>query len=401
MKIEQLPAEFIAALPVLEQIEAAGFEAYFVGGCVRDTLLGKPLHDIDIATSAYPSEIKAIFKKTVDTGIEHGTVMILDHGQGYETTTFRTESGYQDYRRPDEVTFVRSLAEDLKRRDFTINALAMDPRGEVIDLFDGIADLKAGLLQAVGDANERFNEDALRMMRAVRFASQLNFTIAPATIAGLEQNAPLLSKIAVERIQVEFEKLMLGQQPVTALKLMAQTGLLTAAPVLAAIAPGLNQLMTTVTWPLTTPATVWTAVAVTNGWDHQQINAELKAWKLSNDLIKLVQAQRAYYQAATTGTVDAMISFAASEVIIRGASAVAQLLGQPFDETAALQQYRDLPIHNQRELAVNGGQLIQAGLQPGPALGQTLQRLLTAVVTGELTNDAKQLIQAATADKEQ
>ncbi|WP_369395354.1 tRNA nucleotidyltransferase domain-containing protein [Limosilactobacillus equigenerosi] len=158
--------------------------------------------------------------------------------------------------------------------------------------------------------------------------------------------------------------------------------------------------MTVSTWPLTTPATVWTVVAVTNGWDHQQINTELKSWKLSNDLIKLVQAQRTYYQAAMTGTVDAMVSFAASEVIIRGASAVAQLLGHSFDETSALQQYRDLPIHNQRELAVNGGQLIQAGLQPGPALGQALKQLLTAVVTGELANETTQLIQAATADEE-
>lgn len=138
MKIETLPAEFEPARPILSRIEEAGFEAYFVGGCVRDTILNLPIHDIDIATSAYPAEIKQIFSRTVDTGIEHGTVMILDHGTGYETTTFRTESGYQDFRRPDSVTFVRSLKEDLQRRDFTINALALKEDGTVVDLFDGL-----------------------------------------------------------------------------------------------------------------------------------------------------------------------------------------------------------------------------------------------------------------------
>ena len=143
MQIKKLPVEFEEALPILKQIRQAGFEAYFVGGCVRDTLLGLPIHDIDIATSAYPEEIKQIFSKTVDTGIEHGTVMVLDHGIGYEITTFRTESGYQDFRRPDKVEFVRSLAEDLKRRDLTINALALAPDGQIIDLFGGLEDLKA------------------------------------------------------------------------------------------------------------------------------------------------------------------------------------------------------------------------------------------------------------------
>lgn len=177
MIIKNLPIEFEEARPIMRAIEDAGYEAYFVGGSVRDTILGHAIHDVDIATSAYPEEIKKIFNHTVDTGIEHGTVMILDHGEGYETTTFRTESGYQDFRRPDEVTFVRSLKEDLKRRDFTINALAMRENGEVIDLFNGLDDLDNHIIRTVGEAYERFHEDALRMMRAVRFAGQLNFKI--------------------------------------------------------------------------------------------------------------------------------------------------------------------------------------------------------------------------------
>ena len=135
---------FVQALPLIEQIEAAGFEAYFVGGSVRDALLGKEINDVDIATSAFPAEIKQIFPKTIDVGIEHGTVMVLWDGEAYEITTFRTESTYQDFRRPDKVEFVRSLEEDLKRRDFTVNALAMDKNGQIMDYFNGQEDLKQG-----------------------------------------------------------------------------------------------------------------------------------------------------------------------------------------------------------------------------------------------------------------
>ncbi len=205
MKIETLSSEFVAAQPVLQRLEAAGFEAYFVGGAVRDMLLQKPIHDVDIASAAFPEEVKKQFDKTVDTGIQHGTVMVLDHGLGYEITTFRTESTYTDFRRPDTVTFVRSLSEDLQRRDFTINALAMTYDGEIVDLFEGLADLSAGVIRAVGEAEVRFTEDALRMMRALRFSAQLGFQIAPDTRAALQRLAPNLAKIAVERIRVEFE----------------------------------------------------------------------------------------------------------------------------------------------------------------------------------------------------
>lgn len=149
MKIENLPKIFMQAMPVLKKLEDAGFEAYFVGGSVRDLLLNRHIHDVDIATSAYPEEVKELFEKTIDTGIKHGTVTVLFNRESYEITTFRTESGYQDYRRPDHVTFVQNLDEDLKRRDFTINALAMNTDGEVIDLFNGLEDLKKRVIRAV------------------------------------------------------------------------------------------------------------------------------------------------------------------------------------------------------------------------------------------------------------
>ena len=142
MRLEKMPSEFQEALPILEKIKAAGFEAYFVGGSVRDALLDRPIHDVDIASSSYPEETKAIFDRTVDVGIEHGTVLVLENGQEYEITTFRTEDVYVDYRRPSSVSFVRSLEEDLKRRDFTVNAFALNEKGEIVDLFHGLEDLE-------------------------------------------------------------------------------------------------------------------------------------------------------------------------------------------------------------------------------------------------------------------
>src|SRR5699024_1116338 len=180
MEIENklsIDEEIIRAVPVLNKIIEAYFESYFVGGSVRDHLLNLEVNDVDIATSALPHEIKQIFKRTVDVGIEHGTVLVLYNDESYEITTFRTESTYKDFRRPDSVTFVRSLREDLKRRDFTMNAIAVDIDGHVFDPYEGIKDLKAEIIRAVGNPHERFREDALRMMRAVRFAAQLDFEI--------------------------------------------------------------------------------------------------------------------------------------------------------------------------------------------------------------------------------
>ena len=176
---------FLTAVPVLERLEAAGFEAYFVGGSVRDFLLNKEINDVDIATSATPDEVKQIFSKTVDIGIEHGTVLVLYQNQGYEITTFRSEAEYENFRRPKEVAFIRSLSEDLQRRDFTMNAIAMDKGGDLIDPFQGKLAILNQVIQTVGNAENRFQEDALRMMRAVRFVSQLSFKIEEATLTAL------------------------------------------------------------------------------------------------------------------------------------------------------------------------------------------------------------------------
>ncbi len=198
---------------IINTLEASGHEAYAVGGCVRDCILGKIPHDWDITTSAQPVDVKALFKKTFDTGIEHGTVTVLMGKTGYEVTTYRIDGKYEDGRHPSEVIFTASLEEDLKRRDFTINAMAYNPDRGLVDLFDGMADLKKGIIRAVGNPIERFTEDALRMLRALRFAAQLGFDIEPATYEAIKTLAPTLDKISAERIQVELVKLVTSDNP--------------------------------------------------------------------------------------------------------------------------------------------------------------------------------------------
>ena len=205
-----LPADVSKIINILE---SNGHEAYAVGGCVRDCILGKNPHDWDITTSALPEQVKALFDKTFDTGIEHGTVTVLIHGVGYEVTTYRVDGKYEDGRHPKEVTFTVSLEEDLKRRDFTINAMAYNETRGLVDLFGGVDDLKEGVIKAVGNPTERFTEDALRMLRALRFSAQLGFEIELDTYQAICQLAPTLDRISAERIQVEMVKLVTSDHP--------------------------------------------------------------------------------------------------------------------------------------------------------------------------------------------
>lgn len=195
---------------IIESLEEHGFEGFAVGGCVRDSLLKKTPKDWDITTDALPVDMKKIFKKTFDTGIAHGTVTVLMDGVGYELTTYRIDGNYSDGRHPDSVSFSKSLSEDLCRRDFTINAMAYSNKKGIVDLFDGRKDLQNGIIRAVGDAKKRFDEDALRMLRAVRFAAQLGFKIDDDTFEAIKEKAKLLSKVSKERIFVELNKSLNG-----------------------------------------------------------------------------------------------------------------------------------------------------------------------------------------------
>lgn len=198
---------------IISTLKEHGFEAYAVGGCVRDSILGRKPQDWDITTSATPEETKQLFRRTIDTGIEHGTVTVLLEKEGFEVTTYRLDGEYQDCRHPKEVQFTRSLKEDLLRRDFTINAMAYNETDGLVDLFGGIQDLDAGIIRCVGCARERFGEDALRILRAVRFAAQLGFTIEGETRRAVRELAGNLSKISAERIQTELIKLLTSPNP--------------------------------------------------------------------------------------------------------------------------------------------------------------------------------------------
>jgi len=198
---------------IINTLEGAGYEAYAVGGCVRDALLGRIPNDWDITTSAKPLDVKTLFKKTFDTGIQHGTVTVLMGGEGYEVTTYRIDGLYEDARHPKEVTFTDDLLEDLKRRDFTINAMAYSDATGIIDAFDGQGDLERGIIRCVGNPQERFSEDALRMMRAIRFAAQLGFELEKDTKAAISELAPNLKMVSAERIMAELTKLIMSNHP--------------------------------------------------------------------------------------------------------------------------------------------------------------------------------------------
>ncbi len=198
---------------ILATLKEAGFEAYAVGGCVRDALLDRTPEDWDVTTSAKPEEVKALFPRTVDTGLKHGTVTVLSGKTGFEVTTYRIDGCYGDARHPDHVVFSTSLEEDLKRRDFTINAMAYGEEEGLIDLHGGVADLENGLLRAVGEPSRRFSEDALRMLRGVRFSAQLGFVLEEETRAAIPPLAERLSLVSPERIQAELKKLLLGDFP--------------------------------------------------------------------------------------------------------------------------------------------------------------------------------------------
>lgn len=396
MKLESIPEEFIRAEAVLKEIQAHGFEAYFVGGSVRDALLEKPIHDVDIATSAYPEEIKKIFSRTIDVGIEHGTVLILIGDEQYEVTTFRTESTYQDFRRPDEVTFVRSLKEDLKRRDFTINALAMTCDGEVIDLFDGMNDLKMNVIRAVGNAKERFHEDALRMMRGLRFASQLDFTIEEKTLTAIQDFHSLLGKISVERIAIEFSKLLLGKNRKAGLLPFVETECYLYCPGLQTYGTALLRLADLPDRQIEHESEAWALLVYILEIEGDSVRSFLKKWKLSNQLIQTVQKLVVGLQHRLNNQWQAEVLFQLGLDVALSVEKLLFYFGGNSKLEDVQKQYAALPIHDKSELAVSGNDLLRSiQKKPGRWLGDLIEELLAAVINGQVSNEKEALLDMA------
>ncbi len=397
MKLETIPVEFSQALPVLEKIIEHGYEAYFVGGSVRDVLLGRPIHDVDIATSAYPEEIKAIFPHTIDVGIEHGTVLVLagkTEAEHYEVTTFRTESQYTDYRRPDHVDFVRDLKEDLKRRDFTINAFACGIDGEIIDCFNGLQDLSERRIRAVGKAQERFNEDALRIMRAMRFASSLNFSIEEETFLAMKSHAPLLSKISIERIFIEFDKLIQAQGYKKGLSVLMESGAWQYLPQfkLEPLRKLQRELVASFTFKSSEQA--WAAFLVRFNPDvdaHQF----LRKWKVPNEFIRDVALLMEAYR-EQEWNLSNLYRFGLKSIQL--IDDLRQAEGKSVDEKLVIRLNQALQIHDKSELQISGHDLLTKFpdlIQPGPKLGQLLKSIEKSVVLNELQNDKVHLFDFA------
>ncbi|EAD8562327.1 CCA tRNA nucleotidyltransferase [Listeria monocytogenes] len=380
---------FLKALPVLQKLTTAGFEAYFVGGSVRDYLLNRTISDVDIATSAFPEEVKEIFQTSYDTGIAHGTVTVRENNEFYEVTTFRTEGTYEDFRRPSEVTFIRSLEEDLKRRDFTMNAIAMDKHFALHDPFSGQLAIQNKEIKAVGKASERFHEDALRMMRAVRFLSQLDFELDKETEKALESQIALLQHTSVERITVEWIKMMKGKAAKRAIELLLKVKMETYLPGLKDEKSALIEFASWDWEKRTTEESIWLGLVV--AVKPNNVNAFLKAWKLPNKTIQLVN--KAYQDALKmkeTWLEDEL--YHTGKAVFSLVNELNVIRGQENNQHKLSQAYEALPIHSKKDLAITGADLLKwSGESAGPWVKETLDKVECGVLSNEINNEKIQI----------
>jgi len=384
---------------ILECFEKSGFSAYKVGGCVRDQLLGYAVNDIDLATSATPEQVMALFPHVIPTGIKHGTVTVIWKSHSFECTTFRTESSYSNHRQPDSVEFVIDIVEDLKRRDFTINAMALDRRGNLVDPFGGKQDLQKRILRSVGNPYERFAEDALRILRGIRFSSRFSLHIEQATWTAMTSLGKLLTAISKERIRDELEKMISGNQCEQAVKLLSTPGFLPFED--------LNKLFEFKKMeklPLDIgklpPLSRWAGLLLYAGWDSNRAEGFLRHWRLSNQAIQTIM--RLFRIAGSTCHTKTqgkrwLLDYGLDQ-ILEGLKIKYWLTGNnhrlDYDTWKAWDA--EIPIRSPKQLAVNGQDLIRVfSRKPGPWVGQVLRRLFEQVALEGMSNDREFLIAEA------
>ena len=386
------------AARAIERLRAAGHEAWIVGGCVRDVLLGRTPTDYDLTTSALPEETEAVFagEKLIETGLQHGTVTVLLEGVPLEITTYRVDGGYTDARHPDGVTFTRSLREDAARRDFTINAMAYAPGEGLQDFFGGQADLSAGVIRAVGEADRRFQEDALRILRLYRFAARFGFVIDEATEAAAKQLAAHLDCVSAERIEEELDKLLSAPKP----------GAYLEAEVLAFVLPELPpdylseacEIIDALPAGAEEVTTRWAALLLPLGEDGTR--KALKRLKCSNAVIDGVSTL-VKEKAPRTPTLSLQAKRLLGKYDLHTVQQLTALWSalQPErkDEFTALQKEAGTLTAQSAccrvsQLAVNGRDLMAAGVAPGPGLRRALEALLEEVITGRLPNEKAELL---------
>ena len=378
---------------VIGKIRDAGYEAFAVGGCVRDTLLGRTPEDWDVTTSARPEAVKAIFERTVDTGLQHGTVTVLKNRKGYEVTTYRIDGEYHDGRHPDSVEFTPNLLEDLKRRDFTINAMAYSHETGIVDEFGGMEDLKAGIVRCVGRPEDRFTEDALRLLRALRFSAQLGFEIEESTYAAIKTIAPNLAKVSKERVQAELTKLLLSAHPERIL-LLKETGLS------AQIMPGFDAVFAPALFSKLSqlPAEKslrWAGFLLCQS--TKQAEAVLKGLKMDNETIgnvsRMIEGAKKTLPLEKPAVRRAMSRYTPYQ--LEGALKLKELMGSPdAEEIRRLREeiIRDGDCVSLKDLAVKGRDLLEAGVERGPMIGEILNHLFDLVLLYPEKNDRELLL---------
>lgn len=398
----RVPAD---AEQIIEKLNEHGFEAYVVGGCVRDSLLGKEPEDWDITTSAKPGEVKAIFSRTIDTGIQHGTVTVMLNRQGYEVTTYRVDGEYEDGRHPKSVDFTTSLLEDLKRRDFTINAMAYNGREGLVDAFGGMEDLENRVIRCVGSAVNRFTEDALRILRAVRFSAQLDFRIEDETYEAISLIAPNLEKVSKERIATELTKLLLSGHP-EKMKRVSDTGAsrYISEPFFKAAVLSKGELRPLGCLPAVKYMRWAGFLRREQGETAADILRDLKMDCDTMDRVKILVSRWRTPIAAEKPAIRRVMNQIPGDLfdsLLCFQAVFAGEVGEGYGETlkmvkALAEEIREAgdPV-NLKELAVDGRDLMAAGMNPGPALGKTLNALMEQVLERPECNERAYLLRAA------
>jgi tRNA nucleotidyltransferase (CCA-adding enzyme) len=405
LSVDEVPGPVLA---VLSRLRELGHAAFLVGGCVRDMLRGVHPKDFDVATSALPQEVQRAFRKVIPTGIQHGTVTVLQGGRHVEVTTFRSESEYLDGRRPSAVTFEQDIVKDLSRRDFTINAMAWNPLGqELVDPFGGQHDLRVRLIRCVGSALERFSGDGLRPLRAVRFAAVLDFTLDPSTQAAIPTTLPVFRKVAHERVREEFVKLLLSDRASLGLELLAETGLLDVfLPELARAEPEVARLARLATAAAPADVEIRLATMLADLVDPQGAEAIGVRLKFPTRVIERVallvgqaalerhlgdsdSALRRLLARVGPAHVEALGAIARARLQIRAPERLPEL-------ESLLERLRTLlasrPPLSTRELALDGGQVMATlGVGPSPIVGEASRFLLEQVLDEPSLNTPEKL----------